>query len=102
MTIRLTSVKLTGLAAGTLLFATASYAAFPVGGARVEPAKALVHAVQIKGDRGTLFRPPLTINPPPGPRVRDHRGEEPKFVVPSCGHHPRPCKAGIVRDHRSK
>jgi hypothetical protein len=103
----LTHPKLTRLAATllagpfVLVAASQGYAAPQLAGARVEPAEALVRAVQGKGDRGTLFRPPKTIKPPSDPRVRDHRGGEQKFVAPRCGHHPRPCK-GTVRDHRSK
>jgi hypothetical protein len=69
------------------------YAAPPVGGARVELAEAVVHTLQGRAhDRGALFKPPTTIKPPPGPRVRDNRGDATKFVAPTCGHHPRPCK----------
>jgi hypothetical protein len=99
MTIRSTHTRFTGLAAslasGALLAAAASnsYAAAQVGGVKVKPAEPIVHAIQGKvHDRGTLFRPPTTIKPPPGPRMRDNRGDATKFVAPTCGHHPRPCK----------
>lgn len=98
MTIRSTYTRFSGLAArlgsGALLVAAAShsYAATLVGGVKVNPAEPIVQAIQGKvHDRGTLFRPPTTIKPP-GPRMRDNRGDATKFVAPTCGHHPRPCK----------
>jgi hypothetical protein len=74
------------------------HAAPPGGSVKVEPMETILHAVQSKGDRGTLFRPPKDIKPPPGPRVRDQRGSAANLAR-SCGHHPRPCKA-VVRDPR--
>lgn len=99
MTIRSThpqsGVLATGLVACTLLLTTTgqSHAAPAGGSAKIESAKGIAHTVQGKVyDRGTLFRPPTTIKPPPGPRIRDNRGDATKFVAPTCGHRPRPCK----------
>jgi hypothetical protein len=59
----------------------------PDPAAHVDPAsQGKVH------DRGTLLRPPTTIKPPPGPRIRDTGGGATKFVAPACGHRPGPCK----------
>jgi hypothetical protein len=86
---------------GSLLAATACGAALIVL-AVVDPAAA---------QKGSNFKSTTTgtIKPSPSPRVRDHRGEPPKFVAPGarCGWgRPGPCpikvKKGNIRDHRSK
>ena len=99
MTIRLTRRNSTGLAVSmmagmfVLVAASHSHAANRAGGARANPAETIVYAVQGRVDSsGRLFRPPTTVKPPPGARVRDNRGDVTKFVGPTCGHHPRPCK----------
>ena len=99
MIIRWTHTRPTGFACrlslGVLLLAGASHshAASQIGGVNVKRAEPIVHAIQGKvHDRGTLFRPPTTIKPPPGPAMRDNRGDATKFVAPTCGHRPRPCK----------
>jgi hypothetical protein len=102
------SIWLAASIGGMFVLSAAShgYAAPPVGGARVELAEAIVHTVQGRAhDRGTLYRPPQTIKPPPSPRVRDHRGEQQKFKAPEvfCGRGRPPCSPkGNVRDHRSR
>ena len=116
MTISSTRSKLpdlaAGLAAGTLMFAAtgSSHAVPQVGSVTVKSEEAIVHAVRAHNSGyNRLFRSPQTIKPAPSPRVRDHRGEPPKFVAPGsrCGYgRPGPCpirlKKGNVRDHRSK
>jgi hypothetical protein len=112
MTIRSTHTKFTGLAASlassALLVAAAShsYAAARIGDVKIKPAEPIVDAIQGKvHDRGMLFRHPTTIELPPSPRVRDHRGEQQKFKAPEvfCGYGRPPCSPkGNVRDHRTK